>query len=292
MSLAGANTIISHEPAQAHSAPGDGSGVADQSELRSRLRLLSYNIQTGISTRRYREYLTHSWKHILPHRMRQENLANIAALVADYDLVGLQEVDAGSLRTGFIDQTEFLASRAGFPYWTSQTNRRIGKFAQHSIGILSRFPFGDVTEIKLPGRIPGRGALMVRLGGEAEPVIVIIAHLALGRRARLQQLDFLGRLAGSYRHVILMADLNCPTHSPEMSLLLRQGGLRVPGHGLCTFPSWRPIRNIDHILLSASLQAHDVDAPSYPFSDHLPIAIEVTLPPEIFVPDSRLCVGI
>ncbi|MDH3691875.1 MAG: endonuclease/exonuclease/phosphatase family protein, partial [Gammaproteobacteria bacterium] len=186
---------------------------------RGRLRLLSYNIQTGISTRRYREYLTHSWKHLLPHRTRWENLDNIADLVADYDLVGLQEVDAGSLRSGFVNQTEYLARRAGFPFWTSQTNRRIGKLAQHSIGVLSRFPLADVTEIKLPGRIPGRGVLMARLGGEAEPVIVLIAHLALGKRARLRQLGFLGRLVRNYKHVILMADLNCAAHSPEMTSL-------------------------------------------------------------------------
>lgn len=283
------DSTTTHEPSSSREL---SDAVRTESAAPSKLRLLSYNIQSGIATRRYREYLTHGWKHFLPHRAQQENLSNIAALAADYDLVGLQEVDAGSLRSGFIDQTEFLARRAGFPYWTSQTNRRIGRFAQHSIGILSRFPFGEVTEIKLPGRIPGRGALVVRLGGEAEPLIVIIAHLALGRRARLQQLDFLGRVASNYRHVILMADFNCRAHSRDMSALLHQGGLRVPEHGLCTFPSWRPRRNIDHILLSASLEAHDVDAPSYPFSDHLPVAVEVTLPAEIFVPNARLCVGL
>ena len=31
------------------------------------LRLLSYNIQIGIKTRRYGQYLTHSWKHVLHH---------------------------------------------------------------------------------------------------------------------------------------------------------------------------------------------------------------------------------
>ncbi|MGB5306989.1 MAG: hypothetical protein WBO57_12180, partial [Gammaproteobacteria bacterium] len=31
-----------------------------------RLRLLSYNVQAGISTARYRHYITQSWKHVLP----------------------------------------------------------------------------------------------------------------------------------------------------------------------------------------------------------------------------------
>ena len=31
-----------------------------------RLRLLSFNIQVGISTERYRHYLTRGWQHLLP----------------------------------------------------------------------------------------------------------------------------------------------------------------------------------------------------------------------------------
>src|SRR4051794_36886538 len=34
---------------------------------RDELRLLSFNIQVEISTSRYRHYLTHGWKHLLPH---------------------------------------------------------------------------------------------------------------------------------------------------------------------------------------------------------------------------------
>ena len=104
-----------------------------------RLSVLSYNIQAGIDTRTFRHYLTQSWKHVLPHRERMANLNRIAQLLSQHDLVGLQEVDAGSLRSGFIGQTEYLAHRAGFPYWHQQVNRNIGALAQHSNGLLSRF---------------------------------------------------------------------------------------------------------------------------------------------------------
>ena len=95
-----------------------------------RLRLLSYNIQTGTTTSTYREFLTQSWRHVLPHSQRIENLSGIAHMIRDYDVVGLQEVDAGSLRSGFINQTEYLAHRAHFPFWFHQTNRKFGKIAQ------------------------------------------------------------------------------------------------------------------------------------------------------------------
>ena len=71
-----------------------------------RLRVLSYNIQSGVDTNRYRQYVTQSWKHLLPHKERLLNLNRIAAMIGEYDLVGLQEVDSGSLRSGFVDQTD------------------------------------------------------------------------------------------------------------------------------------------------------------------------------------------
>ena len=110
----------------------------DTTGTRQKLRILSYNIQTGISSSKYHHYLTHSWKHVLPCAERIGNLDNIARLLSEYDVVGLQEVDAGSLRSGFINQTKYIAERGHFPYWHDQTNRNLGKIAYHSTGFLSR----------------------------------------------------------------------------------------------------------------------------------------------------------
>jgi endonuclease/exonuclease/phosphatase family metal-dependent hydrolase len=248
---------------------------ADQ---RQRLRLLSYNIQTGIVTRKYRDYLTHSWKHVLPYPQRQENLDRIARLVSDSDLVGLQEVDAGSLRSGFINQTEYLALQGRFPYWYDQTNRNLGHIAQHSIGLLSRYRPTRITEAKLPGRIPGRGALIARFGYGEDSLTLVILHLALGRRARLQQLSYVCELIREFRHVVVMGDLNCNSDSEEMDWLLACTRLREPAHGLHTFPSWRPRRNIDHILVSSSIDVESIAVLNQTLSDHLPIVMQVALP--------------
>ncbi len=102
-----------------------------------------------------------------------------------YDVVGLQEVDSGSLRTGFVDQTAYLAGRAGFPHWHKQVNRNLGKLGQHSNGLLSRVKPSRISEYKLPG-LPGRGAILCNFGGD-EGLSICIIHLALGRRARLKQ---------------------------------------------------------------------------------------------------------
>ncbi|MDT8386707.1 MAG: endonuclease/exonuclease/phosphatase family protein [Thiogranum sp.] len=242
------------------------------------LRLLSYNIQIGISTRHYRQYLTHSWKHLLHHPQRFTNLDQIAMLMSDYDLVGVQEADAGSLRSNFINITEYLAARGGFAYWEDQTNRRIGRIARHSLGMLSHYRPTGVTEHKLPGMVPGRGAMAVRYGDGDESLVVLIVHLALSRRGRLSQMDYLSDLINDYRHVVMMGDLNCCSDSPEIELLLNRTLMSEPLHGMNTFPSWRPKRNIDHILVTPTVRVERAEVLSCSVSDHLPLAMEIIVP--------------
>ena len=247
-------------------------------DSRSGLRLLSYNIQAGVGTNRYREYLTHGWKHLLPHRDQEENLEKIASLIKAFDIVGLQEVDLGSFRSRYFNQVTALAELGDFPFSHSQTNRRMGRIAQLGLGILSRKEIIEVGEIKLPGS-PGRGALLLRLGTESCPLIVVIVHLALGQRARMTQVNFLGRLLREYDTVVLMGDLNCPADSREIRLLSDLAGLSNPSNGANTFPSWRPIRNLDHILVSRGIAVKDVKVLPHQLSDHLPISLRIEWPP-------------
>jgi endonuclease/exonuclease/phosphatase family metal-dependent hydrolase len=244
----------------------------------AKLRFLSYNIQAGIATQRFSHYLTKGWKHVLPHPESLDNLDHIARIVRDFDIVGLEEVDSGSLRSAFINQTEYLARRARFPYWYHQANRNLGRFAQTCNGLLSRIPPSSIVEHRLPGRIPGRGAMLVHYGQGPEALVVLILHLALGRRARLEQMQYLTQVLRGYEHVIVMGDLNCTSDSAEMVHLLEAMQLREPLRGLNTFPSWRPIVGLDHILVSSSLRVKHAEVLTVPFSDHLPVAVEVDLP--------------
>ncbi len=242
------------------------------------LRLMSFNIQVGIETRTYHQYFTRGWRHILPDAQRLPNLRRIGALAQSFDLVGLQELDAGSLRSGFVDQAAFLAEAGDFPHWYQQTNRPLGRFAQHSKGLLSRLPAQQVIEHRLPGRIPGRGALMVHFGQQPAELVVVLLHLSLSQRARLSQLAFVAEQVADYDHVIVMGDFNCHSRSPELQYLCAETGLREPLHDLPTYPSWRPERNIDHILVSPSLTVESAEVLDAPFSDHLPMTMTVGLP--------------
>ena len=244
--------------------------------LDGRLRLLSFNIQVGIRTERYHHYLTRSWQHLLPHPGRALNLQRIGELIGRYDLVALQEVDGGSLRSGYINQVEHLAQLGAFPYWYQQLNRNLGRFAQHSNGVLSRLAPQQLEDHPLPGP-SGRGAILLRFGEGEDALVVVMMHLALGGRTRVRQLAYIRELIGGYRHQVLMGDMN--THANDLleNSPLRDLGLLAPQIE-ATFPSWRPQRCLDHILLSPSLTLERVDVLALPISDHLPVAVEIRLP--------------
>lgn len=242
-----------------------------------KLRLLSCNILAGGSVKHYREYITQSWKQVLPGRSKRTNLDDLAELISDFDLVGLQEADAGSLRSGFLNQTEYLAETAGFPYWSHQPNRQVAQLACSSNGLLSRMEPIEVLDYPLPGRIAGRGALWVRFGPEVSGLVVVIAHLALGAQARRTQLAFLADLIGTRSCVVLMGDLNCETQGNELLQLFARTALLPPIAEPPTFPSWQPRRAIDHILASPGVVIEKLWTLPHAVSDHLPLAASLRL---------------
>ncbi len=241
-----------------------------------RLRLLSFNIQVGNSTQSYRHYLTRSWQHVLPHKGRAGNLDKIGDLLSDFDLVALQEADGGSHRSGYINQVKYLAQQGEFPYWYQQLNRNLGRLAQHSNGVLSRLRPTAIEDHPLPGPA-GRGAILVRFGTGPDALAVVVMHLALGTKVRNLQLAYIRELVSGYQHQVLMGDMNTNATDLLQTSPLRDLGL-LPPQMQATFPSWRPQRCLDHILLSPSLTLERVQVLDQPISDHLPVAVEIRLP--------------
>jgi endonuclease/exonuclease/phosphatase family metal-dependent hydrolase len=259
------------------SPPAEGVTGAEAG-FRVRLRLASFNIQTGINTSAFHEYLTGGWRHMFPSRRRIVNLNRIAQSLAPFDLVGLQEVDGGGSRSHFIVQAEYLAEAAGFSHWHNQINRRIGNIALNSNGLLSRLKPEAVNDYSLPG-MPGRGVLVARFGRESPASLhVCVMHLALSRRARMKQLAFIAEIVRDLPRVILMGDLNCAHDSPEMRYLTRSTRLCAPLFEVKTFPSWRPRIMLDHILVTPNIRVDKLWAINFACSDHLPIAMEISLP--------------
>ena len=275
--------VKNHRERRAPASIANGPPAGTDNDAATRpLHLLSYNIQAGITGgTRYRDYVTQSWQHLLPSSRRMGNLDRIARLISRFDIVGLQEIDAGSLRSGFVNQAEYLALRAGFPNWHHQLNRDLGRLAQHSNGLLSRYRPTTLDNHRLPGLIPGRGVLSATYGKAPDTLLLLVVHLALGQRARRQQLAYVAELARAHPHVIVMGDMNSPLRQWQDVGPLHELGFHSPAQDLLTFPSWRPQRGIDHILVGPTLRVDRVSTLQCDYSDHLPIAMEVQIPASI-----------
>jgi len=264
---------MNHPDLEIPDPPSDG-----HTPRETRLRVLTLNIQVGLQTAHYGHYVTGAWRHVLPSRKVLSNLDRIAELASEFDLVALQEADAGSLRTAQLNQVEYLARKAGLTHWQAGVNRNLRPFAQHCLGFLSRLPLDDVEHHTLPGRVPGRGALAATVTPPGHQALrVVVTHLALSRSSRKQQLEYLAGLVPRDRELILLGDLNCDlpellTHTPLGAIGLQ------PVSGAPTFPSWKPQRRLDHVLATPGLRvAHSHVVPT-PLSDHLAVAAELLLP--------------
>lgn len=241
------------------------------------LNILSYNTHVCIKASNSSERLRNLWKHVLPSRCKMDNLREVSRLIRSFDVVGLQESDAGSLRSYFMNHTKFLAELGRFDHWAEQINRDL-LFARHSIGFLSRHRILSVTRHQLPGKIPGRGLMVVHLDLAGEPVAFAVAHLSLGPRDRIRQALHIGDIIAELDcKTILMGDFNCTSDSDELWAISIKAGLHPAIRNMPTYPSWNPRRDIDHILVSEGISIRRAQTINFPMSDHLPLAIEAVI---------------
>ncbi|MDQ8036607.1 MAG: endonuclease/exonuclease/phosphatase family protein [Pedobacter sp.] len=250
------------------------------------LRLLSFNMQAGMGIHAAHHYVTRGHRHLLPQRRPLEHLEQIARLLGEYDVVGLQEVDGGSLRSAYTHQLSHLAERAGFPFWYQQLNRDLGHLGQFSNGLLSRQAPYAVEAHALPG-LRGRGLILSRFGTPENTLLVLNVHLSLGARARAHQLAFINTLTADARHAVIMGDLNCTPEELRRSTLGKRRW-RWLDEAMHTYPSWKPARQIDHILVSEELQVKRADVLDARLSDHRPVEVELELPAGLYLPPQGL----
>ena len=111
-------------------------------------------------------------------------------------------------------------------------------------------------------------------------MIVLNLHLALGRKSQQLQLSYIRDLINEHEHVVIMGDMNTHAEHLLVDSPLKDCGLYTPAlSSNKTYPSWAPKRTLDHILVSDSIRVTDTWTPEFTLSDHLPVAIELALPP-------------
>jgi endonuclease/exonuclease/phosphatase family metal-dependent hydrolase len=198
----------------------------------------------------------------------------------DPDLVGLIEVDTGSVRTGMLNQATYIANAVGHytahqcKYGTDSINHLVPIVRKQGNALLAaprvtgeRFHYFD-TGIK---------RLIIEL--ELDEVCIFLVHLSLKFRHRQYQLRTLHDLVvRSAKPVIVAGDFNTFWGTHEIYLFMRAAGLRsANAAGLPSFPARHPRVELDFILTSSDIEVSSFRIPEVTFSDHRPLICDFHL---------------
>jgi endonuclease/exonuclease/phosphatase family metal-dependent hydrolase len=242
-------------------------------------RILTYNVHRCVGTD------------------RRLDVQRVADVIAAYkpDIVALQELDVGRLRTGMVDQAHEIAHRLEMSFHFHPAMKVEEEL--YGDALLTRFPERLVQRAPLPGygRLGGllepRGALWLAIDVDGVEVQVINTHLGLVPREQQAQADSLA--GGAWLEhplckgpTILLGDFNATSGSVVHRILtrrLRDARDRITGRRepTTTFPSKMPVLRIDHIFVSDEVVVDRIVAPFGPLtrtaSDHLPLIADFSV---------------
>ncbi|MGC4867214.1 endonuclease/exonuclease/phosphatase family protein [Micromonospora sp. DT53] len=232
-----------------------------------RLTVVAYNIRMGFG---------------LDGRFDLTGLAEVVVRQRP-DVVLLSEVDRAWLLNGGHDTLDLLADRLGMPYVFGPAADPVWGDA-----VLSRWPVRDPRTLPLAavGAPTGAQALAVTLDlGDGVRTAVVSTHLqpppgggpVVQARAVA---DFATRYAAG-RQLVVAGDLNTEPGDEAFTEFANAGlvDALAAARPLATSPADHPRQQIDHIFVSPGLTPSDPVAPRSTASDHLPVAVTLTLPP-------------
>jgi endonuclease/exonuclease/phosphatase family metal-dependent hydrolase len=199
------------------------------------------------------------------------------------DIVGLIEVDTGSIRTGMVNQAEHIAQELGH-YSTYQCKYGVGSINQF-VPIVRKqgnafLAAPSVTGERFHYFDTGIKRLIIEL--ELDELCVFLVHLSLKFRQRQYQLRSLHDLiVQSRKPVIVAGDFNTFWGTHEIYLFMRAAGLRSANTaGLPSFPARVPRIELDFILVSDEIEITDFRVPDVRFSDHRPLVCDFRVAPD------------
>ena len=211
-------------------------------------------------------------------RSNRKNLSRIMEFIRSYDpdIVGLLEVDTGSIRSG-VNQAEAIADALGHyssyqcKYGESSFNKRVPVLRKQGNAFLAaprihgeRFHYFD-TGIK---------RLIIEL--ELDELAVFLVHLSLKYRHRHYQLRHLHELIKKCpKPVIVAGDFNTFWGEHEMYLFCEAAGMQSANiQRLPSYPSHSPRKELDFILYGRGIEMLNFDIPEVRLSDHLPLVCD------------------
>jgi endonuclease/exonuclease/phosphatase family metal-dependent hydrolase len=246
------------------------------------VRLLTLNVAHG------RKLATH--QALLSPGTVLKNLEEIACLLRESraDVVALQEADGPSAWSGNFDHVEKLKQLCEHSacYRGVHNDFNLGRAALASgTALISRFPLTSTRSHRFATSWRDTkgfvlATLPVAAWGDAE-LDVVSLHLEpfnpVLRRQQVRQLT--DALAPRTRPLVILGDFNCTWSGStrELRPLVRDLALRAyqPHRRAPTYPSQRPWRRLDWILISPELDFAGYRTLPNPVSDHLGVLADL-----------------
>lgn len=241
------------------------------------MKILSLNTgyflgYTGTPT----HYALHPGRAVIGRRHETRAIDEFVTLVYDTepDIVLLQEVDTGSIRTRTRGQMQYIAQRCLDDY-TAHTARKYGNTVIARLPMLRHMANGVLyRQGSVKDYYLDRGVKSLVQEVQVDDVSVFSVHLArFGTWARKHQLQELCCLAADREHSIIVGDFNALTGTAEADILRERAGFSIACPG-STFPARRPAYPLDFAAASSdlSIQCTKLDNT---ISDHAPILVTV-----------------
>lgn len=195
----------------------------------------------------------------------------------DPDIVGLIEVDTGSIRSRNVNQAEALAADLGMN--TSYETKYGSKSLNQLLPIVRKQGNAFLASARVHGETfhyfdTGIKRLIIEL--EMQEFAVFLVHLSLKYRHRHLQLRKLYDLvAATSKPVIVAGDFNTFWGENEIYLFMKAAGLKSANvDGIPTYPSRSPRKELDFILYQEGIRLTGFEVPEVRHSDHLPLVCD------------------
>ena len=237
------------------------------------MRLLLYNIRYGVGAGASMHMPLPGAGYLLGN---QTVLPEITGFIksTDPDIVGLIEVDTGSIRSRKVNQAETIAVELGMN--SSYETKYGAKSINQILPILRKQGNAFLAAPRVHGESfhyfdTGIKRLIIEL--EMDEFAVFLVHLSLKYRHRHLQLRKLYDLiAATEKPVIVAGDFNTFWGENEIYLFMRAAGLRSANvRSLPSYPSRSPRKELDFILYQEGINVTNFEIPQVRHSDHLPL---------------------
>ena len=198
----------------------------------------------------------------------------------DPDVVGLIEVDTGSIRSRNVNQAEKIAADLGMN--TSYETKYGEKSLNQILPIVRKQGNAFMAAPRVHGEKfhyfdTGIKRLIIEL--EMEKYAIFLVHLSLKYRHRHLQLRHLHDLIrATSKPVVVAGDFNTFWGENEIYLFMKAAGLKSANVlSQPTYPSRSPRKELDFVLYQDGIEITGFDVPDIKLSDHLPLVCDFEL---------------